>query len=368
MQQPAARPAARSEPGPALESRLNWHAIENLVLLRLHFGAAEGETEVQLRKDLHGLVMQDMSAADWRAALGQVIVRLVDTGFMRPVRANAYMGTEKCEARLLTFLGTNRMPTAPWHEIRDGHLIAIALGLVPTSRLIARLITAEGLRLAILSRHYDLPLDITSASLEQLRNGLAKIAEQRGLTVGIRDTVSKENRLSQKEAVMMGARLLKSRHVVESDGELIACLAAEAVSAMNESAAELRHMLFRRLIDNRESSELTPVKRGDIGALPDLAEFTEQVKIIAAEIAVGWPGNRRAFISTVWDALRDNFPEWPMDEEQYKAMILSAHRHGLLRLAIADLRDKAILEDVTRSRITYKNSEWHFIRVEDSND
>jgi hypothetical protein len=150
---------------------------------------------------------------------------------------------------------------------------------------------------------------------------------------------------------------------------LIACLAAEAIGAMNESASELRQVLFRRLIDARESSELAAATltahQGDLGVAPDLAEFTHEVKTIAAEIAVGWPGNRRAFISHVLQALRLKFPLWPLNEEQYKGMILSAHRHGHLRLAIADLRDKDILDDVTSSRIAYKNSEWHFIRVED---
>ncbi|GJM03268.1 MAG: hypothetical protein DHS20C08_17690 [Rhodomicrobium sp.] len=362
------QPAALTEGAQGLEHRLNWRAIENLVLLRLQYGAAEGETEVQLRKDLHSLVMQDMSAGDWRNVLGQVILRLVDTGIMRPVRANAYMCTERSTARLLDYLKCSRLPKAAWHEIRDGYLTALALGLTPTARLVARLITAEGLRFAILTRNYGLPFDIATTTIEQLRFGLAKIAEQRGLTVGIRDTLIKENNLSQKEAVMMGTKLLKSRHVVESDGELIACLAAESVGAMNESAAELRQMLFRRLIDARESSELPDSSQGELGVLPDLAEFTEEVKAIAAEIAVGWPGNRRAFISHVWQALQLKFPHWPLNEGQYKDMILSAHRHGLLRLAIADLRDKGILDDVTSSRIVYKNSEWHFIRVEDAND
>ena len=49
-------------------------------------------------------------------------------------------------------------------------------------------------------------------------------------------------------------------------------------------------------------------------------------------------------------------------------MILNAQRAGLLRLTIADLRDKSNVEDVAESRIAYKNSEWHFIRVEEENE
>lgn len=365
-----------------LEARLNWPVLHSLVVLRLFFGAPEGETEVQLRKDLHPLVMQQMSAGEWRACLGQLIVSLVKGGAIRPVRANAYICNEECDARVLDFLDLARLPQAAWHEIRDGHLIALSLGLAPTSQLLARITSAEGLRTVLLTLHFQLPFDVATVTVEQVRFGLAKLAEKRGLTSGIRTTLITENDVSQKEAVMMGAKLLKSRYVVESDGELIACLAAEVVGAVNESASELRQMLFRRLISSKESSETIQGVQGDfistVSSLgganvmtedpPPLPEFTKQVSVIAKDIAVGWPGNKRAFISHVWVQLREKFPHWRITQEEYKDLVLKAHRAGLLRLAIADLRDKTNVEDVADSRITYKNSEWHFIRVEDSNE
>lgn len=371
----------------SLEARQNAKVLEDLVLLRLHFGAEEGETEVQLRKDLHTLVMHQMSASEWRTILGQLIVRLVDAGFMRPVRANAYMCTDKCLPRIQNFLKVSRLPKLAWHEIRDGHLIALAMNLTPTSKLVARLATAEGLRSAILTAHYKLPFDMATVTTEQIRLGLATVAEQRGLTSGIRTIPIHEKNLTHKEAVMMGAKLLKSRHVVESDGELMACLAAEVVGAMNESATELRQMLFRQLISVRESSEIhsgsgsSVLSASDRGVPavgnslsgrkvtpPALPEFTREVLKIAATSAEGWPGNKRAYISHVWRDLKQKFPFWNLDEEEFKEMILNAQRAGLLRMAIADLRDKTNVEDVAESRISYKNSEWHFIRVEESNE
>jgi len=358
--------------------RLNWQVLEDLVITRLLFGAHEGETEVQLRKDLHPLVMQQMSAAQWRTNLGQIIVTLVDQEFIRPVRANAYMVTESCQARAASFLQTSRLPKAPWHEIRDGHLIALALGLVPTTHLVSRLVSAEGLRSAVLTQHFNLPYDSATVTVEQLRFGLAKIAQDQGLTSGIRTTLIEKNTLTQKEAVMMGVKLLKSGHVVESDGELMACLAQEIVGAVNESAAELRQMLFRRLISSKESSEVIKnlqnkaqtgasigAARAELEPVPPLPEFTDHVLKIAQDIAIGWPGNKRAFISHIWRDLRASFPFWDINGDEYKEMILKAHRAGLLRLAIADLRDKTNVEDVAQSCITYKNSEWHFVRVDD---
>ncbi len=367
----------------AIQNRLNWHALEDLVIIRLLYGAEEGETEVALRKDLHPLVMQQMSAGEWRNCLGQIIVSLVNEGFMRPVRANAYMVTEHSQPRALKFLKLSNLPKTPWHEIRDGYLIAISLGLQPARPLVARLTSAEGLRSILLTLHYNLPYDIASVTVDQIRLGLAKIAEGRGLTSGIRTTPVREN-ITQKEAVMMGSKLLKSGHVVESDGELLACLAQEVVGAVNESAAELRQMLFRQLISSRESSEVQKLVKapGQIQDLsptgaaecpereppPPLPEFTDGVMDIAKSIAVGWPGNKRAFISHIWQELRQRYPEWQFTEDEYKEMIVSAQRAGLLRLAIADLRDKTNVDDVAKSRVSYKNSEWHFIRVDSSNE
>lgn len=360
--------AAIIQDGQALEVRLNWSALEDLVLLRLLSGAPEGETEVQLRKDLHPLVMQHMSVSEWRTVLGQLIVKLVEDELVRPVRANAYLATEQVEQRILSFLSLKRFPKNPWHEIRDGHLIALALNQQPTSKLVSRLISAEGLRCAIIADHFRLPVDLAEITLEQLRFALAKIAEQKGLTSGIRTTPIDEASVTHKEAVMMGAKLLKSRHAVESDGELMACLAAELVGAINESSSELRQMLFRRLITPRESTLTTAMIEPLREQPPELPEFTQEILTIAAKSAVGWPGNKRAFISHVWRDLQKKFPFWQLTESDYKNMILSAHRAGLLRLAIADLRDKNNVQDVSDSRISYKNSEWHFIRIDETNE
>ena len=370
--------AAVVQDAQTIENRLNWQVLEDLVLTRLLFGLQEGETEVQLRKDLHPLVMQQMSAAEWRTSLGQVIVGLVDQGFMRPVRANAYKITEKCEPRVQAFLQVSRTPKAAWHEIRDGHLIALALNEKPSQQLINRVASAEGLRSALLAQAFKLPYDLTTATVEQIRFGLAKVAEQKGLTSGIRTTPIEENNITQKEAVMMAAKLLKSGHVVESDGELMACLAQEVVGAVNESAQELRQMLFRRLISARESSELQLGKVSSsiretretepqtiLSEPPALPDFAREVQTIAQHIATGWPGNKRAFISHIWAELRQKFPHWNLAEEGYKELILNAHRAGHLRLAIADLRDKTNVDDVASSRISYKNSEWHFVRADE---
>ena len=46
-------------------------------------------------------------------------------------------------------------------------------------------------------------------------------------------------------------------------------------------------------------------------------------------------------------------------------MLTEAHRTGLLTLVTADLKNARTLKDLQESAISYKNTIWHFIRVED---
>ena len=80
--------------------------------------------------------------------------------------------------------------------------------------------------------------------------------------------------------------------------------------------------------------------------------------------AEGWPGNRKAFISHVWTAVQEAHPEWGLTDIEFKAMLAEAHRTGHVVLANADLKDKRSMKDLQDSAVAYKNTVWHFVRVE----
>ena len=46
-------------------------------------------------------------------------------------------------------------------------------------------------------------------------------------------------------------------------------------------------------------------------------------------------------------------------------MLAEAHRAGVLLLANADLKDGASIADVQASAIVYKNTIFHYVRVDD---
>ena len=73
----------------------------------------------------------------------------------------------------------------------------------------------------------------------------------------------------------------------------------------------------------------------------------------------------KAFISHVWRSIQSTHSRWGVTEIEFKAMLAEAHRTGLIMLANADLRSKDKAKDVHESAINYKNTVWHYVRVDD---
>jgi hypothetical protein len=96
-----------------------------------------------------------------------------------------------------------------------------------------------------------------------------------------------------------------------------------------------------------------------------MAEFCRAVIDAARPVSEGWPGNRKAFISLVWKAIRNARPDWGLSEIAFKGMLAEAHRSGQVELATADLKDGRDLKSLEDSKILYKNTVWHFVRVQD---
>ena len=107
-----------------------------------------------------------------------------------------------------------------------------------------------------------------------------------------------------------------------------------------------------------------PPARPAAATRPDLAGFANVVQSAASIRAEGWPGNRKAFISHVWSVVQEKHPEWGLTDIEFKAMLAEAHRTGHVVLANADLKDKKSMKDLQDSAVAYKNTVWHFVRVE----
>jgi len=95
-----------------------------------------------------------------------------------------------------------------------------------------------------------------------------------------------------------------------------------------------------------------------------LASFAREVRQLAEARAQGWPGNRRAYISQVWQLVRERRCEWGLSEIEFKCMLIEAHRAGSLALAHADMKDSSNVAELQDSAVVYKNAVFHFVRVD----
>jgi hypothetical protein len=158
-------------------------------------------------------------------------------------------------------------------------------------------------------------------------------------------------------------------------------ISAEQVGATRADIEILRLALLRRLVAGalREQAQAKPaperiarttangaVESAPMAAKrPGLALFSAGVLTAARSHAQGWPGSRKAFISQVWKAIRTSHPDWDLSEIEFKDMLVGAHRAGQVVLSSADLKNKQNLKEFEDSAISYKNTVWHFVRVDD---
>jgi hypothetical protein len=354
-------------------SALNAGTLKNVLLVRIVAAGEAGATRAVLRRDITPLVEHRLSAAEWRRELDALLLALVEEGLAREARVRI-AATASGTAAARRFLGAEVPKNADWLQVRDVLLVAHALGLeTDKGGKEKRLTSAQGLRGAILQQAFGIVAKgVPSAA--RLRDALARKQAGRKSARSRNGGKSADNRRAAE-------RLLRRPREFDNDGALVAELAAEQVGAMQTGAPSLRLALLRRLLSRAEirrkadgearkpaapaRKPAAPASADTTARGPDLGQFSREVSALAGQCAEGWAGNRRAFISHVWARLVERRPNWGLSEADYKNRLVEAHKSGHLTLAYADLRDKANIGAVEASAIRYRNTEWHFIRVED---
>jgi hypothetical protein len=317
-------------------------------------------------------------------------------------------------AAAAAFLGAPGDLPRSWAQVRDVWLIAKALGWQRApNRRGGGLETPEGLRTAILAHAYGLQIRGTPTPA-QLRKALAEAVLERAFGDGA-TWLAGELGLSARAGRALAAQLLATPRDFATDGQLVAALAAEGVGATATDPSSLRRAILRRLAGGgasgrpprrprrtrpglapapapmrlaeaepapapREAAEEAPqlgpppAPAPEIVAPPpapaeaepplDLPGFAREVRRCAASEARGWSGDRKAYISHVWRSVRATRPEWGLSELEFKHLLAEAHRSGQLALANADLKDESNIKDVQESAVVYRNTVFHFIRVD----
>lgn len=382
----------RAAPGPDA-------ALHDLVLVRL--AAKGGATRAETIRDLSFFVQHRLSPGEWRQAAEAALAALVSRGYAQDKRGR-FTTTDKGQKRAEDYLLLRKTVTlGAWAEVRDTQLIARALGLEGESTpKLKALGTPEGLRALVVQQAFGLPRRLKTTPA-RLRGELALIALERAFGNKIKSGLGSGTALSAKAGRALAAQLSRRPREFSSDSRLIAALAAEYLNAAQPTLDVLRAAIMKRFVSEildgaspgvgvgREtlhqppSTAAQPATRGTLKpplaandaapaagppptVRPDLDEFAAEVQRFATPVAEGWSGNRKAFISQVWPSIRNGRPEWGLrDIGVFKGMLVEAHRAGRLKLATADLKNKNNIKEIQDSAISYMNTVWHFVRVED---
>ncbi len=356
--------------------------IADLVLVRVAMG---GATRADLQRDLAAFFAPQVPGTAFRRGAELAIGNYTAQGLISDLKGKLTVtpgGLRSAEGLIAP------IPVAKttWETLRNHALLMRALGLAHSSAPLVKAIDRpDGLAALVLQQHFGLAL-MRALSHNDLRAELAVIALERAFGNKIKTGLGKGSGLAGNTARLLAGQLFAKPREFSSDGKLVRALAAEVAGAANDTDEALRLAVLRRLTgpaggtsedDADEASP--PVSRAPKAAndaaplsstppkmaAPSMSEFASAVIDAARPISEGWPGNRKAFISRVWQTIRVARREWELTEIAFKSMLAEAHRSGQLVLATADLKDKTSLKDLEDSKILYKNTVWHFVRVED---
>lgn len=362
-------------------------------LLLARIACEGGATRTDITGDLGAITGHKLSPGEWRRSAESQIGHLLAGGMATESR-NRLRATEAGQHTAAQFAGLNATSLPSWPALRDLHLIAKGLGIERESLSRLKMATRpEGLRALILQTAYKLPSK-KNPSLAKLRAQLALVALERAFGNTIKAGFGKGSAFTAKAGRSLAGQLSVNPREFGTDQRLITALAAEAVGAVQSDLDALRLAVLRNLgtkllAAQAEALAATrPKATGDASGLPKLAPqaandagppqtekprgqrpdpgtFATAVKSAAAVHAEGWSGNRKAFISQVWQLIRSSQPAWDLTEIEFKCMLAEAHRLGQIVLATADLKDKKSMAAIESSAIAYKNTVWHFVRVEE---
>lgn len=379
----------------AIGSGLDGFEGRVAVLVLARAAAAPAAIKVaEIARDLNALCALRTGSLELRAAIDRAALKLLVGGELRNEAFRCRIA-EPGRVRLARTLGvTAEALPADWAAMRDRALLPFVLGLALDSPVVGKgLASAESLQAAILVSAFALPVKGRLTPV-RLRAALAVAALERSFGDDIGTAFGSGKDLPARAARMLASRLLAVPRAFASDGRLIAAVAAEQVHAGKSDVASLRAAIMSSFLWGPPSIATSeaqpkaapvqspatlptgtvaptpnPLRTAAAGAglrplPPDISRFATAVLDAAGPTADGWPGNRKALICDAWKAFAARRSDWRLSEADFKALLVEAHRTGRLALATADLKDPKRLAELQASQITYKNTVWHFVRVE----
>jgi hypothetical protein len=323
--------------------------VGRLILARLVTVTKRSPTPKKLREEMERFFAHAPNADQWKSHLDE----LVEAGLLL---VQPYRLTDAGRAEALAFLGLQQLPSkATWKTVRDRFLVPKALGVDgQAEELRARIATADGLRVHVLKKHFDVP-GTRAAKPETCLEPLAckLICDRLGLEAVPTFTVLGTTILNS----LLGADLHLDRK------QLASHLPSHIVGAHSNKADHLRTAVVARWIEGDGHGKPLPLPEATKPDF-DLPVFASTVQAAARDCPSGWIGDNKVFINHVWDRLRQEPAFVGFDLPRFKHHLVEANQADLLRLSRADLVQVMPHDDVQASETTYLNAVFHFILVE----
>lgn len=228
-----------------------------------------------------------------------------------------------------------------WAQLADKILPALALGVAAADgKSHERLVGRDAWAAAIAGRSLGLWTDGPPPSLSAVCDGY--VWRSLGLA-------SKPKRCPPEVRAHFIQQALHSD--AGPPARLIHLLAAKAIGVVRSDLRELRDGLVRMWVTGERS----------LTAASPTVELVDEVRELSRHLREGVFGDRKVFISSVWNQLRDQ-PRWSaLTLDEFKQRLVAAHRKGDLVLARADLVAAMDPELVAASETRTDGASFHFI-------
>ena len=303
-----------------------------------------------------------LSDGQWRKLLANTLDELAGMGF---IEQRPYRLSPAGWAALKDFLEIDELPTdLKWLSLRNRYLLAKALDILPASPAqLKRLATSDGIRAAVLVKHYKLPIE----PLPTLEHALDVLAEQE-----LRPEIQRD---STGTMVMERDDRLRLALIPNQPGELKVCLPAFVMKARNNSVESLRQAVINRWLNGCDANEYKFLMPGaaeeDTGESSshldgefDLRTFASRIRDLAGRAETAQFGGNKVFLSHLWESYRAESECNGMTRRQFNEYLLEANRQNLITLSRADLISELDPETVEASEIALPHATFHFLRTD----
>jgi hypothetical protein len=328
--------------------------LDTLILVRLLAAPARKSLS---RSDVLRAVLLilrgSMDAAAAKEAALSSLERLERKGLREPGRMKP---TPDGERQALAALGVERTAVPrSWREAK-GLFLPLALGIPGGRESRARVRDADALRAEVLRRQLGL-------------QGTAKLT----FAAALNQWAARELGLDGKPFTLARIRAHVLGRAIGLDSartsdQVAAVAVAKFANARGSSGTELRDALVRGWLRGGGAADdaamTKPTESSSSPAAPPLDQFAGVVRALAHAETSARFGRDKVFIASLWHRAR-MIPEFQsLDEGAFKALLVDAHRAGLLHLSRADLTSAMSPTMVRDSEVSYLNAVFHFVNDE----